>query len=208
MLNKHTRQKQQQQGFTLVELSITLVLISGIVLSGLYFVQRIQIENAINKTASDAAVSMNAAIAAVAGESSTEGHTLQSLSTMNVWARDRLTVNANGVVTNVAGPFPGSSESILPNTVEITKNLPKGQGFVYFIDSVPAEACSNVAKNLSLHPNVVQVKVGAKGSFMDKATDMASADGARIVDPGKLGAATGCGGTTTPKKVFVAFTKS
>ena len=211
MLNKYTRQTHKQQGFTLVELSITLVLIAGIVLGGLYYIQRIQVENAINKTASDAAVSMNAAIAAVAADKSTTGHTLTSLATMNVWARDRLTVGTDGKVTSVAGPFPGSTESITPNDADInsTPVLPKEQGFVYWINNVPGEACSSVAKNLSAHPNVVQVKVGGKDSAFTAATDMANATNKSIiVDPAKLGDITGCGKTTSPKKIFVAFTKS
>lgn len=207
MLNKHTRQKQQQQGFTLVELSITLVLIAGFLLAGLYFVQRIQLENAINKTTADATVTMNAAIAATAGDASTANHSVTSLAAMNVWPKDRL-IYKDGAVSEVAGQFPGSTEKLAPNVaIATTPPLGANQGFTYTLNNIPSEACASVVKNLALHPNVVQAKAGDAGAT-SALTDLVDADDKKIiVSPSNLGKNTTCGGSK-PKKIEVSFFKS
>ena len=203
MSKQGKRQIQKQQGFTLVELSITLVLIAGFILSGLYFVQRIQTENAINKTTADAGISMNAAIAATAGDASTTGHTVASLAAMNVWPKDRLVINASThLVTGVTGSFPGSTETMLPNTA-IGTVMPAGQGFTYTINNIPAEACATLAKNLSLHPNTVQVQAGPAGTG---ALAMLRASTATTITPASLTPVAACGGTGA-KRVVVNFNK-
>jgi prepilin-type N-terminal cleavage/methylation domain-containing protein len=202
MSQQGKRQIQKQQGFTLVELSITLVLIAGFILSGLYFVQRIQTENAINKTTADAGISMNAAIAATAGDASTSGHTVASLAAMNVWPKDRLVISAAGLVTGVTGSFPGSTETMLPNTA-IGTVMPAGQGFIYTINNIPAEACATLAKNLSLHPNTVQVQAGPAGTG---ALAMLRASTATTITPASLTPVAACGGTAA-KRVVVNFNK-
>lgn len=202
MSKQGKRQIQKQQGFTLVELSITLVLIAGFILSGLYFVQRIQTENAINKTTADAGISMNAAIAATAGDASTSGHTVASLAAMNVWPKDRLVISAAGLVTGVTGSFPGSTETMLPNTA-IGTVMPAGQGFIYTINNIPAEACATLAKNLSLHPNTVQVQAGPAGTGT---LAMLRASTATTITPASLTPVGACGGTGA-KRVVVNFNK-
>lgn len=201
-----TRQKQKQQGFTLVELSITLVLIAGFLLTGLYFVQRIQLENAVNKTVADAAVSMNAAIAATSGDATTTGHTVSTLATMNVWPKDRLIFAASGGVTAVAGQFPGSVETIEANSIAVGTNMPIGQGFVFTLDNIPSEACASIVKNLALHPNVVEVRAGGKGLATANLVALRTSS-ENAIQVSRISGTNACGGSAA-KKLAVSFTKS
>jgi prepilin-type N-terminal cleavage/methylation domain-containing protein len=57
----HTGPRAQQQGFTLVELGISMVLIASMVLAGFYVVKRIRTDAAINAAIASANVSMNKA---------------------------------------------------------------------------------------------------------------------------------------------------
>jgi prepilin-type N-terminal cleavage/methylation domain-containing protein len=62
-----------QRGFTLVELSISMVLIVSLMLAGFYIIKRIRIDAAVNATIASANLSMNKANAAFAGTDNTFG---------------------------------------------------------------------------------------------------------------------------------------
>ena len=75
----HTGPRAQQQGFTLVELGISMVLIASMVLAGFYVVKRIRTDAAINAAIASANVSMNKANAAFSGSDSTDGANMTTL---------------------------------------------------------------------------------------------------------------------------------
>jgi prepilin-type N-terminal cleavage/methylation domain-containing protein len=93
-MNQHiSKSMGRQQGFTLVELGISMVLIASMVLAGFYVVKRIRTDAAINAAIASANVSMNKANAAFSGSDSTAGANLTTLAAMNIWPKERLTIS-------------------------------------------------------------------------------------------------------------------
>ena len=89
-MNQHiSKSMGRQQGFTLVELGISMVLIASMVLAGFYVVKRIRTDAAINAAIASATVSMNQANAAYAGMEKTTGAKVDILAAMNVWPKER-----------------------------------------------------------------------------------------------------------------------
>jgi prepilin-type N-terminal cleavage/methylation domain-containing protein len=143
-----------QRGFTLVELSISMVLIVSLMLAGFYIIKRIRIDAAVNATIASANLSMNKANAAFAGTDNTFGANTTTLYAMNVWPKERVVTatNASGdtSVVSVKGQFSGSEEMMWTDG---GNSSPAYSGFIYYFKNIPSEACLPLIKNLSMHPN-------------------------------------------------------
>jgi type II secretory pathway pseudopilin PulG len=158
---KHTQTGPQakQQGFTLVELGISMVLIASMILAGFYTIKRIRTDAAINAAIASANVSMNQANAAYAGMEKTTGAKVDILAAMNVWPKERFitTETKSGTavikteVTSIKGHFSNSREMMFSDN--------PGTGFVYHFYNIPSEACLPLVKNLALHPNTMEIRV-------------------------------------------------
>ena len=159
MKQHNSKSMGRQQGFTLVELGISMVLIASMVLAGFYIVKRIRTDAAINAAIASASISMNQANASYAGMSSTTGANIDVLAAMNVWPKERhiVTLNKSGTqvlsqtVTGIKGHFSGSKEMMFSDN--------PGTGFVYHFYNIPSEACLPLVKNLALHPNTMEIRV-------------------------------------------------
>ena len=155
----------RQQGFTLVELSISMVLIAGLMLAGFYIIKRIRTDAAVNATIASANLSMNKANAAFAGTDNTIGANTTTLYAMNVWPKERVVTatNASGVtsVVSVKGQFSGSEEMMW---TDADASSPKFSGFIYVFWHIPSEACLPLIKNLALHPNTRSIRAAATSS--------------------------------------------
>ena len=169
----HTGPRAQQQGFTLVELGISMVLIASMVLAGFYVVKRIRTDAAINAAIASANVSMNKANAAFSGSDSTDGANMTTLAAMNVWPKERHIISENKsgtgpnavvlsrTVTNIKGHFSGSEEMMWADGANST---PANSGFIYHLWRVPQEACLPLIKNMALHPTTRSILAGAHSS--------------------------------------------
>jgi prepilin-type N-terminal cleavage/methylation domain-containing protein len=154
-----------QRGFTLVELSISMVLIVSLMLAGFYIIKRIRIDAAVNATIASANLSMNKANAAFAGTDNTFGANTTTLYAMNVWPKERVVTatNASGVtsVVSVKGQFSGSEEMMWTDG---GNSSPAYSGFIYYFKNIPSEACLPLIKNLSMHPNARTIRAAATSS--------------------------------------------
>jgi type II secretory pathway pseudopilin PulG len=159
-MKQHTSKSMgRQQGFTLVELGISMVLIASMVLAGFYVVKRIRTDAAINAVIASASISMNQANASYAGMRRTVGANIDVLAAMNVWPKERhiITLNKSGTqvlsqtVSGIKGHFSGSKEMMFADNT--------GTGFIYHFYNIPTEACLPLVKNLALHPNALTIQV-------------------------------------------------
>jgi len=165
MKHTHTGPRAHQQGFTLVELGISMVLIAGMVLAGFYVVKRIRTDAAVNAAIASANVSMNKANAAFSGSDTTVGANINTLAAMNIWPKERqiITQNKSGttvlsnVVTGIKGHFSGSEEMMWADGVN---SWPANSGFIYHMWRVPQEACLPLIKNLAMHPTTRSILAG------------------------------------------------
>ncbi len=160
MNQNNSKSIARQQGFTLVELGISMVLIASMVLAGFYIIKRIRTDAAINAAIASTTISLNQANAGFAGMTTTTGANLTTLAAMNIWPKERLvkSTNASGVtaVDKVMGQFSGSEEMMWANTTV----TPVGT-FVYHLWNIPQEACMPLIKNLAAHPNTLTIYAGA-----------------------------------------------
>jgi prepilin-type N-terminal cleavage/methylation domain-containing protein len=139
---KLTSMQGPQQGYTLVELAISVAILSVLIVAGLLGVQSILTSGKVNdqiKTVAKLSAKSSALFASSA--SGTAGVTQQQMINVGAWDASK----ANG--SNVTSSF-GSLETITPNGNAIGA-MAANTGFVYKINSVPQAACADLANGLS-----------------------------------------------------------
>lgn len=139
---KNVSPKSPQQGYTLVELSISVAILSVLIVAGLLGVQAILTSGKVNdqiKTVAKLSAKASALFASNSG--GTTNVTQQQM--INVGAWDASKAN-NG---NVTSSF-GSLETIAPNTAAIGA-MAANTGFVHKINSIPKAACADLASGVS-----------------------------------------------------------
>jgi prepilin-type N-terminal cleavage/methylation domain-containing protein len=142
---KLTSVQGKQQGYTLVELAISVAILSVLIVAGLLGVQSILTSGKVNdqiKTVAKLAAKSSAMFASSAN--GTTGVTQQQMINMGAWDVSK----TNG--GNVNSSF-GSRETIIPNAAAIGAPgaMPANTGFVYRISNVPQAACADLANGLS-----------------------------------------------------------
>ena len=131
-----------QQGYTLVELAISVAILSVLIVAGLLGVQSILTSGKVNdqiKTVAKLSAKTSAMFANNSG--GTTGVTQQQMINVGGWDASK----ANGAV--VTSSF-GSLETILPNAAPIGA-MAANTGFVYKINSIPQAACADLASGVS-----------------------------------------------------------
>ena len=129
-----------QRGYTLVELAITVAVLSVLMVAGLKGVQSILTSGKVNeqvKTVAKLAATANALFAS----SGTSGVTQTQMLNLGAWDASKA---ING---NITSSF-GSLETITPNA-NASGVMAANTGFVYKISSVPQAACADLANGLS-----------------------------------------------------------
>ena len=129
-----------QSGYTLVELAISVAILSVLIVAGLLGVQSILTSGKVNDQIKTVA-KLTAKASALFGSTGTSGVTQKQMINVGAWDASK----ANG--ENITSSF-GSSETITPNTAAIGA-MPGGSGFVYTIKAVPSAACSDLATGLA-----------------------------------------------------------
>jgi len=130
----------KQQGYTLVELAISVAILSVLIVAGLLGVQSILNSGKVNDQIKTVA-KLTAKASALFGSTGTSGVSQAQMINVGAWDASKA---ING---NITSSF-GSSETITPNTSAIG-SMPAGSGFVYTIKAVPAAACSDLATGLA-----------------------------------------------------------
>jgi prepilin-type N-terminal cleavage/methylation domain-containing protein len=116
-----------QRGYTLVELAITVAVLSVLVVAGLLGVQSILLSGQVNDQVRKVArVGAKVSTLFLANPAGTAGYAMR-------WA-------------DPTSSF-GTKEEIIFNTVNIG-DIPAGTGFVYKIAAVPQSACADLAKGV------------------------------------------------------------
>jgi len=134
----------KQAGYTLVELAISIAIISVLVVSALFGVQKIIDNNNVNATSQQVSLaSTNVSKFAAMLADKTFVTNTNTAANLGIWPDNILTKNASGQVTNVANPFGGNfytaSNSAAVGAVAI------GNGYYVYITNVPDKVCAAVA---------------------------------------------------------------
>ena len=136
-----TSSQRPQQGYTLVELAISVAILSVLIVAGLLGVQSILTSGKVNDQIKTVA-KLSAKASALFSSSGTSGITQKQM--INVGAWDASKANSASVVTSSFG----STESIESNTAVIG-DMAANTGFVYTIRAIPQAACADLASGLS-----------------------------------------------------------
>jgi prepilin-type N-terminal cleavage/methylation domain-containing protein len=151
-----------QSGYTLVELAISVAILSVLVVAGLKGVQSILTSGKVNdqvKTVAKLAATVNALFAS----SGTSGVTQTQMLNLGAWDASKA---ING---NITSSF-GSLETITPNANAIGV-MAANSGFVYKISSVPQAACADLANGLSGFVYAMHVRSASSAAPADWVTD-------------------------------------
>ena len=135
-----TSSQQPQQGYTLVELAISVAILSVLIVAGLLGVQSILTSGKVNDQIKTVA-KLSAKASALFSSGGTSGITQQQMINVGAWDASK----ANGAV--VTSSF-GSTESISSNAAAIG-DMPAASGFVYTVRAIPQAACADLASGLS-----------------------------------------------------------
>jgi len=132
----------KQQGYTLVELAISVAILSVLIVAGLLGVQSILNSGKVNdqiKTVAKLTAKSSALFASAA--SGTTGITTQQMLNLGGWDASK---SING---NITSSF-GGQETMGSNNAKIG-DMPPNVGFIYKINAVPQAACADLANGIS-----------------------------------------------------------
>ena len=134
---------REQAGYTLVELAISIAIISVLVVSALFGVQKIVDNKNVNAVSQHVTLA-NANIRKTSAMLADKLFVLNTNTAANlgIWP-DNITTKVNGLVTQVTNPFGG-------NYFTATNNLDvgavtAGNGYYIMITNVPDRVCASVA---------------------------------------------------------------
>ena len=134
--------QSRQQGYTLVELAISVAILSVLIVAGLLGVQSILTSGKVNSQIKTVAKLSAKASAMFANNSTgTTGVTQQQVINVGGWDATK----ANGA--NITSSF-GSAETITPNAAAIGA-MAANTGFVYKVSSIPQAACADLASGVA-----------------------------------------------------------
>jgi prepilin-type N-terminal cleavage/methylation domain-containing protein len=133
----------QQAGYTLVELAISIAIISVLVVSALFGVQRIVDNNNVNATSQQVTLTSNNVkkFAAMLADKAFVNDT-NTAANLGIWP-DNITTKVNGLVTKITNPF-GGNYYMAGNSADIGAVV-AGNGYYIVITNVPDRLCSAVA---------------------------------------------------------------
>jgi prepilin-type N-terminal cleavage/methylation domain-containing protein len=127
---------QRQAGYTLVELAITVSIISLLIVSSIAGVQSLLLSNKVNRTLTQTTV----ATASITKLSSATNNAI--LTTENLIALGAWDVSAVRSTTQVANPFGGTIQ-VAANSASVG-SLGAKSGYFYYISGVPETHCASL----------------------------------------------------------------
>jgi prepilin-type N-terminal cleavage/methylation domain-containing protein len=188
-------QAAKQKGYSIVELSIALAIISIILVTSLAGVQRVLRTNNVNNDLRHINLTVGALTALTANQSSTSGVSMANLVNLKVF--DGFTVTGTSTVTNAFG----GDIKVFPNKAQVD-SYPAATGFMVYSQNIPSEACADYINGLSnLSPNISTSNVSSvviDGAVLG--TAVKSAGGSYSIAT----LATACAVSTTNPKITIA----
>ena len=157
---------RQQAGYTLVELAISIAIISVLVVSALFGVQKIVDNKNVNAVSQHVTLA-NANIRKTSAMLADKLFVLNTNTAANlgIWP-DNITTKVNGLVTQVTNPF-GGNYFTATSSADIGA-VTAGNGYYIIITNVPDKACAAVAGMFGA--SAWQIQVGDETQFFNMPT--------------------------------------
>lgn len=188
----------RQKGYSIIELSIALAIVSIILVTALTGVQRILRTNNLNEELKRSNLLVAKLTTLLASTTSTSGVTNANLISMKVFEDYPISGS------NVNNGFSGSTVLVLPNTA-IIDNTPAGTGLLLYYRDIPGEVCAdfiNGIANLSTNISTTAGSVTPSGATL--ANTVKSSSQAITLS----GLTTACATTSTNKVTVAALITS
>jgi prepilin-type N-terminal cleavage/methylation domain-containing protein len=156
----------QQAGYTLVELAISIAIISVLVVSALFGVQRIVDNKNVNATSQHVTLANTniQKFAAMLADKSFPMNT-NNAANLGIWP-DNITTKVNGLVTKVSNPFGGNYYTGT-SSADIGA-VTAGNGYYIIITNVPDKVCAQVAGMFGA--SAWQIQIGDETGFFNMPT--------------------------------------
>lgn len=145
---KHLSQNisKKQGGYSLVELSIALAIVSVILVGGLMGTRQILMTNNVNNQLKESAQVIAKITRNFQKQSDTSAASVTNLAPIGVWPAERASKDTAGKWT-IRGVMGGSAEHVFANKAAIV-SMAANQGFLYYIHNVPSAACADLVNGL------------------------------------------------------------
>jgi len=160
MKNDTKIRKQQQKGYSLIELSVALSIVAVVIVAGLVGARQVLLSNSINSQIRESNQTISKLRKALARQTDTSELTGSNAGRLGVWPNDRSSCTAAGVCTN-RSVFNQAFEHAFTNTVAHGNNLPANGGVVYVLWHVPNQACTDLVNGLDASAYALYAGVSA-----------------------------------------------
>jgi prepilin-type N-terminal cleavage/methylation domain-containing protein len=167
---KHLSQNisKKQGGYSLVELSIALAIVSVILVGGLMGTRQILMTNNVNNQLKESAQVIAKITKNFQKQSDTKEATVDNLAPVGVWPSERASKDTGGKWA-IRGVMGGSAEHVFANKAQIV-SMAASQGFMYYIHNVPSAACADLVNGLDSMAYAIYAGDAAKLTTIDGAT--------------------------------------
>ena len=139
--------KQNQKGYSLIELSVALSIVAVVIVAGLAGARQVLLSNSVNSQIRESNQTISKLRKALARQTSTIELTGSAAGQLGVWPNDRSSCTAAGVCTN-RSIFNQAFEHAFTNTAAHGNNLPINGGVMYVLWRVPNQACTDLVNGL------------------------------------------------------------
>lgn len=143
---KFTAQAARQQGYTLIELSIALAIISVIIVGSLFGVQRILANNRANNLLAEVPRINAALVGAAVNSGSLTGITTNQAAALGAFSPN--TVTRNGTTVTVSNAF-GGGLFIQGNGADFDGVGGADRGYIVVAHGIPNDMCATVVNGLA-----------------------------------------------------------
>lgn len=141
LLSNHQAPLRQQKGYSIIELSIALAIISIILVTALAGVQRILRSNSVNEDLKNLSLMASKTAVILTNVASTANIAQADLVNLRVFEGFRVAGN------NVTNAF-GGAITVVPNSVALG-TVPANGGLMVYSSRIPPEVCSDYITGLS-----------------------------------------------------------
>lgn len=141
LLSNHQAPLRQQKGYSIIELSIALAIISIILVTALAGVQRILRSNSVNEDLKNLSLMASKTAVILTNVADTAGITQENLISLRVFEGFR---NNSGTINNAFGGVI----TVKPNA-EALGTIPTSGGLMVYSSLIPPEVCSDYITGLS-----------------------------------------------------------
>jgi len=143
-VNSQIKSLRKQAGYTLIELAISIAIISVLVVGALFGVQKILDNNHVNATSQQVSLAnTNITKFSTMLADKTFITDTNAAANLGIWPDNILTKDATGKVTKVTNPF-GGNYFTASNSAAVGAVAP-ASGYYIYITNVPDKVCAAVA---------------------------------------------------------------